>query len=882
MCEAGLKTRVTTEGAIVAGGRRLGGVLEVVVESAGLFVLGFALMQFFYSGSIDGPGEEIGAPGHDSFYHTKMAEMLPEVGLPGEFPWLEYVYFTREGKQFVSHHVGFHLLLMPFVKTAQGAGYDALTGARWAICTFFGMNLVLFNLLLRAGRVPFRYAWLVLFLLMPHQFFVRHAFVRAIGASFVFMQLLLLALVRRWYVAGGLIIAAYIHLYLGAVMYTPMIVGLFVLAAAIGPRDAREWPWRMVGFCAAGWMFGVCTYPYFSGMIEFLRLQVLGSGLSPDISVGREWKPYTDPWWFVQMASVTLGVWVASVCLRLRFGPRLDSRELGLTLLNLAFLVLTLKARRFVEYWPAVCLLSSAYLMVPVLGSVRDGWRRWLVDESGVVRVGRLWVMSVGVVLVGVLVCVSVALGAGMAEVMGDGLRAAMREYRVWMAVVPLVALWPLTRIWMGESEGVDRVAWRLAGVLMSGAVLALGIFGFAWAVAMGGLDGAGLSAARIGMPVWGWMVVVCACVLVPLVSLSVGGVVWLRGAGFGGRTGLALGWIGLVFVFFAGTATLGGAQFAAIGSQLRCNYDLGAMRDMMAFLERQSEPGDIVFTDDWDIFPVYFYHNTHNHYIVGLDPKFTHERRPVLWERYVKISRGQVPATATVRVVGENGRVKEERIRVRLEDIREVFGAQFVIVDRDHRALAMKLNEAPALAELVYPCERYALCDDAPYLIYRVRDADEAATERREPRADERGRLFLSALWPVSVDQGWGELGFDRTVEGRPLRMRGRLYSRGLGTHAPSSLLFEIPAGYEAFVATVGVDDETDGAGSVIASVSLDGREVFRSPVLTGASPPAEVRIPLGGARQLLLRAEVAGDGQRFDHVAWGEARFEVGAGGD
>ena len=51
-----------------------------------------------------------------------------------------------------------------------------------------------------------------------------------------------------------------------------------------------------------GWILGVVSYPYAGGIFEFLRLQVFGSGLSPDIEVGREWKPYSDAWFLVTMA----------------------------------------------------------------------------------------------------------------------------------------------------------------------------------------------------------------------------------------------------------------------------------------------------------------------------------------------------------------------------------------------------------------------------------------------------------------------------------------------------------------------------------------------------------------------------------------------------
>ena len=95
-----------------------------------------------------------------------------------------------------------------------------------------------------------------------------------------------------------------------------------------------------------------------------------------DIPVGREWKPYVGMWWFVRMCGPLLAVWTAAVIARLRWGPPLRSRELTLLLLHFAFLVLTLKARRFIEYWPVFALLSAASLAHPVMERITAPARR--------------------------------------------------------------------------------------------------------------------------------------------------------------------------------------------------------------------------------------------------------------------------------------------------------------------------------------------------------------------------------------------------------------------------------------------------------------------------------------------------------------------------
>ncbi|MFO0840725.1 MAG: hypothetical protein U1D55_19635 [Phycisphaerae bacterium] len=542
------------------------------VESVALFLLGFAFFSALYAATVRGSGREIGLPENDSFYHVAMASMIPRHGLLATFPWLQDVYWRSEGDAFVSHHVGFHIVLLPFVVASKWLTGDEMAGGRWAMCCMLGLNLVLFNLLLRAVNAPLRWLWIALFFLLPDQFFVRHAYVRAISISAVFMQLLLLSLFARRAVWTAVILAAYVHVYLGAAMYGSLIVAIHAAALAFGGPDARRFLPRAVVAAALGWTVGVLTHPYRAGMFEFLWLQVFGTGLTPDIEVGREWLPYRPLTYLVQISWPIMAAWIASAAMRI-CGPRLDPRELTLLALNLAFLALTLKARRFIEYWPLMALLSAAYLATPPM-------RSW-----------------------------------------------------------------------------IERRRSRAEAEREPGAQPAFGVF----------------VRAR------GWLL----ALLVPVAVLL-----------------------------------LGAASFRSIVKQIGCRYDLPVVREMMAFIRADSRPGDVIFTDDWDVFPVYFYHNRQNYYLVGLDPKFTHWQRPDLWDRYVKITRGQTPAM--IDVAGAAG--QKRTVSVTLADIRDVFGARYVICDRDHRRLADQLAADAALAEFVYPRGVYADAAKAEYRVFRIR----------------------------------------------------------------------------------------------------------------------------------------------------------------
>lgn len=834
--------------------------LLLLLECVAAFALGVALMNYFYAASVATPDGEIGLPEYDSYYHVAMSSMLPERGLLRTLPWLQYVYWRNEGDQFVSHHVGFHVLLLPFVEASKWLTGDYLAGGRWAMSATLGANLVVFLLLLRAGRVPWPWLWIVLFLLLPEQFFSRHGFVRAIGPSFLFMQLTLLMLFLGRYIWAGVVIFAYVQLYLGAVMYGPLIVALYALSRWVGPRDDADFPWKMVLITATFWVLGCAAYPY-SGIFEFLYTQVFKTGLAPTIEVGREWKPYTDPWFLVVMSAPLLATWVLALVARFRLGPPLDARATALLLLQFAFLILTFKARRFIEYWPPLCLLSAAYLAGPVLASIRDWFEEQLRENPPL-----LWFAVAFVAIQAGFVTYFIGQRSDVIRLLGD--------FRIWTLVVALLMLAPLIRVWMRvRADEVLRYGVAPAVVLLAGGLL-VGTAFLLMGLKAQFASGLPLPAQRVKPHIPMWIALGVLYAVMPILIL------WLRRNVVGTMTGheglgRSAGVLLLTFVLSATTIGMAAPRYQSVVDALRCNFDLAAIRGATDFLKQHSQPGDIVFTDDWDVFPVMFYHNRVNYYCVGLDPEFTNRRRPDLWSRYVKVTRAETPGTITIPAKSPSD--KPRSAPVRMSDIREHFNARWVTCDRDHRKLALALVNAPELAELVFPCKEYDQCSNEPYLVFRIRDASEPAPAASRPKPDTEGRISLSKLRPTTVQQGYGDLGFDRTVDGQGMNMRGKRYMSGLGTHAPSTLIFEIPGGAAWFEASVGIDDETNGQGSVIASVLLDGREVYESPVLKGNMEPVVLRLPLHDAKQIMLRANATRDGQRFDHMNWADARFVI-----
>ncbi|MFH1739652.1 MAG: NPCBM/NEW2 domain-containing protein [bacterium] len=132
---------------------------------------------------------------------------------------------------------------------------------------------------------------------------------------------------------------------------------------------------------------------------------------------------------------------------------------------------------------------------------------------------------------------------------------------------------------------------------------------------------------------------------------------------------------------------------------------------------------------------------------------------------------------------------------------------------------------------------------------------------------------LPLSSFPMKSSEQGYGTPKRDLSFGGDLLRIRDTIYARGIGTHAPSRLTFDVPARAARLETWVGVDAATIGGperSSVVFAIELDGKEVFRSSVFSARSPAQRIELPLAGKKELVLVTEDAGDGSRDDHADW------------
>jgi hypothetical protein len=143
-------------------------------------------------------------------------------------------------------------------------------------------------------------------------------------------------------------------------------------------------------------------------------------------------------------------------------------------------------------------------------------------------------------------------------------------------------------------------------------------------------------------------------------------------------------------------------------------------------------------------------------------------------------------------------------------------------------------------------------------------------------PAPPPSGQVAVSSLPFLSATNGWGPVERDTSNgeaaagDGKPITVAGTTYAKGLGTNSVSDVQVYLAGTCTRFTASVGVDAEVGGSGSVTFSVVGDGKSLVTTPVLHGNQAATTIDVPVTGDQVLDLIVGDGGDDNGLDHADW------------
>ncbi len=117
------------------------------------------------------------------------------------------------------------------------------------------------------------------------------------------------------------------------------------------------------------------------------------------------------------------------------------------------------------------------------------------------------------------------------------------------------------------------------------------------------------------------------------------------------------------------------GQSAVRIRQEFEQGFTIDAFQESAQFLAENTKPGEVVFHSDWGIFPMLWYYNQNNRYIVGLDPTFLYNKDRQRYYEWVYITSGRLKQIS--KIVNEN------------------FQSRYVLIDRRQSAMLDNFQQA-------------------------------------------------------------------------------------------------------------------------------------------------------------------------------------------
>lgn len=288
--------------------------------------------------------------GYDGFFHIKYSAILAQKGFINDLPWLQY---TIHKEAYRDHHLLFHYLLIPFTSGSL------MLGGKYAAVLFASLMGVALYILLNSAGVGFPSLWSFAAILSSHPFLYRMSLLRVQSLSLALLLLIFLFCMKR----------RYLLLYISSVIFVwmydafPLLIIFSLVFIVSGWLIEKRPDMKILYMTILGIVTGLVINPYFPGNVTSIIYNVSRTFLEnpSGIKLGNEWQPYQS-WDFVKNALPAFLVFPLTI-LFLPVIKKITREEYASVCLSLLFFFMTLKSRRFVEYWPVFAFLSASLVV---------------------------------------------------------------------------------------------------------------------------------------------------------------------------------------------------------------------------------------------------------------------------------------------------------------------------------------------------------------------------------------------------------------------------------------------------------------------------------------------------------------------------------------
>jgi hypothetical protein len=309
----------------------------------------------------------------DSFYHLKMAKLIYENKGPIiNFPWAQ---FTVLKDYYIDHHFLYHVLSIPFIYLlGDFLGFKFYTVI---LATAF---ILLSYAFFKKYKLIYPELFAILLICAPALLF-RISLAKASAFSLIILFCGIYCIFKRKLWSLFFLSFFYVWSYGGFLLILGM-AGLFVLADSIeyilkdnyigkfkdkiltfGKRLLSFNNFKLILASFLGIVLGLILNPYFPKNLYFYWQQIVQIGIinyRGAVNVGGEWYPYNFMDLLPDCGAIIIFVALA-IILSFIFYKKQKKESIFLFLGTLLFFLLTLKSKRFVEYFIPFLVYFSAF-----------------------------------------------------------------------------------------------------------------------------------------------------------------------------------------------------------------------------------------------------------------------------------------------------------------------------------------------------------------------------------------------------------------------------------------------------------------------------------------------------------------------------------------